>query len=392
MPEVSKIEKPNVATRELWQVAVAGAVDQVESLLAGGAEINRSNPAGFTALMLAAYHSHREMVKALIEHGADVNAGSGSLTAVKLADDAGHEEIVSLLLAHGGRKNQKPRARAKPAVGHTPKQTIAETPAPTPAESPRVPEVRTLHEPPDIWEMVQEAPAGFDSRSALMGNFTSRKTLVLAAIALVFAGAVVFTFIALPSWSWTAGDAASPQPNDNNAKTAARVSATPSLTVNSSAAQPSAARSASNPTTSNTANAPAFDQIAPRSNQSTIDSAATKAVGVPVASSIRPAAKPRRQNANGPGAANRANLSDPVPTSNSSIENTATATRTESKETAPTSTTPNPTFNNEKGGSNDDAGRAQPRDKKEGNRGLSPELIGPAKSSPSPKPRVIPWP
>ena len=401
------VAKPNAATRDLWQSAVVGDADQLESLLAGGAGINRSNPAGFTALMLAAYHGHQKMVKVLIEHGADVNAGSGSFTAVKLAADAGHEEIVNLLIAHGGQKNQKSRARAKSPVRIIQEEPTEEIPAPaiteiaTPVitETPTVPEVRTLHEPPDIWDMVHEEPAHFDSRSAFLGNLTSPQSLMVAAIVFVIAAGAVLTYIALPSWSWrTGGNAVSSQPSDNNAKTSARSKATPSRKVDSSRAQPGTARSTSNASTGNTAPATAFDQIAPPMNQAAIESAANVPLGVPVASTIRPAAKPRRQN--GSAASNRATsrgANKGSPRSISNTDNTASAARPDSKETAPTSTTTNPKSDNEKGGSTDrvvtrQSGRAQSRGKKEGDRTLSPELIGPAKSSPSPKPKVIPWP
>jgi hypothetical protein len=115
MSELSKAPKPNAATRDLWQIAVIGDADQLESLLTRNAAINEVNAAGFTALMLAAYHGHRTMAEALIKHGADVNAGSGSITALKLAEDAGHHEMATLLIEQGAQRNQK-RARAKTPV------------------------------------------------------------------------------------------------------------------------------------------------------------------------------------------------------------------------------------------------------------------------------------
>jgi ankyrin repeat protein len=66
---------------------------------------------GETALHLAAGEGHLEIVKLLLEHGADVNAKTAYETALHLAAGEGHLEIVKLLLEHGADVNAKTAVR-----------------------------------------------------------------------------------------------------------------------------------------------------------------------------------------------------------------------------------------------------------------------------------------
>jgi len=391
MSELSKAEiKPDAATRDLWQVAVAGDAAQLADVLARGADINAGNPAGFTALMLAAYHGHRAVVKALIERGANVNAG-GSMTALKLAGDAGHEEIARILVAHGAERRQRRRAPATP-VRVIKEEEAEEVSEPVVAPVRQAPEVRTLHEPPEIWDMVHEAPAHFDSRSSFREHFNSRNSLMLVATLFVVAGATLIWFNVLRDWPWST--AASSQQNDTTTKIAARAQPRATRTTVSSAAQPntvmqlSAAGTTVKPTVS--------DKTASSSTQTGADSAAGTAIGAPVALVRTPAqysVKPRRKN---PGAATVGTDKTAAPASNPAIDS-ASAARTNSKEPAQTYASPDRKSENEKsGGTNGPVtptnGKGQSRAKQEGNSALSRELIGPAKPSASPKPKVIPWP
>src|SRR5215831_1664728 len=99
------------ATRDLWKIAETGEVGQLIELLARGADVNASNDAGATALMLAAYHGRLEMVRALTDHGADLNVvDRDGFTAAMLANHSGHQNIVRILLARGAKRIPQPSA------------------------------------------------------------------------------------------------------------------------------------------------------------------------------------------------------------------------------------------------------------------------------------------
>jgi hypothetical protein len=61
-------------------------------------------------------------------------------------------------------------------------------------------EVRTLHEPPEIWDLVPEAPKRFNRSSALVVRLTSMKPLLLALI-VIGGGGAVFGYINWGNWS-----------------------------------------------------------------------------------------------------------------------------------------------------------------------------------------------
>src|SRR5215212_10237365 len=94
---------PGPAARELWRIAESGEVEELEELLPR-ADVNARNEHGMTALMRAAYHGRAEMVRALLDHGADPNiTRNDKFTALSLAAFFGHSEIVEMLIDHGAR-------------------------------------------------------------------------------------------------------------------------------------------------------------------------------------------------------------------------------------------------------------------------------------------------
>ena len=417
MSELNKAEtKPNAATRDLWQIAVAGDAAQSADVLARGADINAANPSGFTALMLAAYHGHCAVVETLIELGADVNAGGG-MSALKLAEDAGHEEIVRLLIAHGAQRNQRSRAKApirliqeemleempEPAItpkASAPQKTLEEISEPAAAPVSKTPEVRTLHEPPEIWDIVHETPSHFDSRSALLGHVVSPKSLILVAVVFVVGGAAVLAFFKLGDLSWST--AAVSQANDN-AKMMERAKPSSSRASNTSSTQvgrgATIMSAASNTTTVLRAQPSPANKTTPAPSQQRTDSAAIIATGMPVASSARSAGqnsvKTRSQNVAASAAANRGSLRRPdkatLGTSNSQIDNTANASRTNNKETTPTFQASDSKSDNGKEGNGAVSPSSNAR-AKEADRAPSSEVVRPPRASSSPKAKVIPWP
>jgi ankyrin repeat protein len=75
----------------------------LETLLKAGANLNLQTGDGATALMAAASRGYVETCRLLVEAGADVNLKhSKGFTALALAGAGGHKAIVDLLLAHGG--------------------------------------------------------------------------------------------------------------------------------------------------------------------------------------------------------------------------------------------------------------------------------------------------
>ena len=95
-------ENTYAATRDLWSVAETDDIDQVESILARGADINGSDAHGMTAIMRAAAHGQIRMVRVLLKHGADPNKPrNDKYTPLMLAAFFGHQEIVRILVEHG---------------------------------------------------------------------------------------------------------------------------------------------------------------------------------------------------------------------------------------------------------------------------------------------------
>ena len=240
MSAVQKIPTaPDDATLELWRVAETGDVRQLAPVLERARDINAQNEHGVTALMRAAQFGHVKMVRALLDHGADANVRrNDKFTALALAAFFGHTDIVRALMEHGAdlqastRHDTSPHMWAtartfnevvnqleKPAPVHQqplpvqqpaatvqrplPVQKTAPSPRPAPvqkAEPPRpevaaaAPVVRTLKDPPEIWDLVHEAPRGFNPRSAFLTRLQSAKTSLafrLAALAVLIGAGVV---------------------------------------------------------------------------------------------------------------------------------------------------------------------------------------------------------
>src|SRR5829696_8162858 len=191
MSAIAKQQATSEAAQwKLWSVAETDDVDELARILPQGAHVNARNKYGMTALMRAAYHGHVRMVRALLEHGADPNlTRNDKFTALALAAFFGHTEIVRILIEHGAKTEVVTRcntsahmwarartfseaARCLESHSRTPARAVAPAavaPAITPA-------VKTLKEPPEIWDLVQEVPRGFNARSAFVSRFQSMKT------------------------------------------------------------------------------------------------------------------------------------------------------------------------------------------------------------------------
>jgi ankyrin repeat protein len=105
----------NPNSRTFWYLdtplivaAAYGRTEVVKLLLDKGADVNMGNEGSETALHYAARHGHTEVMKILLEHGADVSeAGTGCGTPLQWATQNGQVKAAELLLAHGADINQK---------------------------------------------------------------------------------------------------------------------------------------------------------------------------------------------------------------------------------------------------------------------------------------------
>jgi Ankyrin repeats (3 copies) len=190
---------PSPATRELWRVVESGEIDKLEAVLPQ-AEINARNEHGMTALMRAARLGRVRFVRILLEHGADPNvARSDNFTALSLAAFFGHTEIVEVLLNHGARTDVATRFGTSPhmwakarsfgdVVRCIEKGVDQSKPAPAPVVAQRTSpiEVKTLKDPPEIWDLVHEAPRHFNAGSAFLTRIRSmKKGILLSTVALL---------------------------------------------------------------------------------------------------------------------------------------------------------------------------------------------------------------
>jgi uncharacterized protein len=76
---------------------------EVEQLIANGVNVNERDNHGDAPLVMAAYLGHSEIVRLLLQAGADVKATDPGMkaTALHAAAYAGRTEAAKLLIAHG---------------------------------------------------------------------------------------------------------------------------------------------------------------------------------------------------------------------------------------------------------------------------------------------------
>jgi hypothetical protein len=166
--------------------------------------------------MVAAHHGRLEMVRALTDHGADVNAtDQDGFSAVMLADRAHRDDIARLLVARGARRIPKRHSSDKPARIPAQHRPVSQGLRVKDAA-----EARTLDEPPNIWEAVHETHLAFNPRSAFFARLRSINPYVYALIAVIVGGGAVLGFIALGGWSGIAPVPSAVQTESGNNQTA----------------------------------------------------------------------------------------------------------------------------------------------------------------------------
>jgi ankyrin repeat protein len=82
--------------------AAVSRLEMVRRSLEMGVDPNRADPAGRTALMMAAFEGHADVVALLLEHGAEVDrVDSAGRTALLYASSGPYPEVVEVLVANG---------------------------------------------------------------------------------------------------------------------------------------------------------------------------------------------------------------------------------------------------------------------------------------------------
>ena len=84
-----------------------GDLDAARLLLAAGAHVNVTTPAGTTALVVAAHSGHGALAALLLKNGADPNAADAGYTALHAAVLRDDLDLVKALLAHGANPNAR---------------------------------------------------------------------------------------------------------------------------------------------------------------------------------------------------------------------------------------------------------------------------------------------
>src|SRR5258705_3099276 len=216
----------------LMRAAYTGRLKMVRAVISHGADLNATRVDGFTSLGLAAFFGHTAVVKVLVESGADLSQATRFSTSAEMwASARSFYEIARYLEQARSSATEFSSTPYSPADGSVENLLPAEPVAaerPTPVEpdlaleSPRLvysdqslseqPEeysdtaptresveplvVRTLKDPPEIWDLVHETPPQFNPGGAFVARLTTTKAkLIVLTLALFFvASLAVFAF------------------------------------------------------------------------------------------------------------------------------------------------------------------------------------------------------
>ena len=237
------------------------------------------------------------------------------------------------------------------------------------AQTGESPKVRTLHEPPDIWELVHETRVEFKPGSAFVSRFKALNPLAIAVILLIIGGGAVFGFMKLRDRS----------ENHTAAPSVPAESNKPKIVLNPQSTE-----------SNRTATVPAHTAPAstlPEPKKIEEPKTAVTVTAAPPASEAP--AKPRRDpttaiTPKGTTVAAPRPKDKARPTSATKTAG-ATVTRGDTKTGNLGLNTVTPKSDKEK--VTDSTAAKKPADKSP-----SPQLIAPPKTSPTPKPKVIAWP
>lgn len=242
------------------------------------------------------------------------------------------------------------------------------------ARASKSPKVRTLKEPPEIWDVVHETRTEFKPGSAFVGRLKAIHPVAWAVILLLIAGGGVFGLITLRS-----------RPESLSLAKPSQTAASKPDTVLSPEANPSNTTASSLPDQPPDPPPAKLDANEIKTDEPTIAAAPAAA-----SSDSKVAAKPRPQNftnsttATGETVAATGNKHRAQSSSLTTAGNASLA-RPVNKEVSQPSAATGPKSDKENAPNSTAA-------KKQTDKGLSPQLIAPAKAGASPKAKVIAWP
>ncbi len=94
------------AQGDIFEIVRNGSAEDLSNLLKSKPEAaNALDDNGYTPLLLAAYHGHKEMVEMLAPLVEDIDYNSSYGTALMGTSVKGHTEIAEILLNHGANPN-----------------------------------------------------------------------------------------------------------------------------------------------------------------------------------------------------------------------------------------------------------------------------------------------
>ncbi len=107
--DVAQVFVENGAKLDIYEACAIGDVERVSELAQDNpSAVNSFAPDGFFPLGLAAFFGHRDIVRVLVEHGAQTNLAARNaqrVTALHGAVARGDVDIVKMLLEHGADPN-----------------------------------------------------------------------------------------------------------------------------------------------------------------------------------------------------------------------------------------------------------------------------------------------
>ena len=200
----------------LLHAACYDRIEVIRTLIECNADVNAVRSDGFTPLLLAVFYGHRDVIQLLVESGADVTATSRFSTSAQMwATVRGFHNIADYLQQHirelqsvsaypavhescpsnetsvldtitvpADVDTSYPSVQPKPEPSANAVRT-AEAEADEPSTKPFA--VKTLKDPPEIWDLVQENRSSFNPTTALLSRMISLNpgALVIVAIILV---------------------------------------------------------------------------------------------------------------------------------------------------------------------------------------------------------------